>query len=235
MDLQMLMFLFPAGVILCFRELRDEHLFVIIYAVLSSYFAGVMVRLMLTLTPVVCVAAAIALSSLLDVYLNPVEPDEGDAAATQPAKNAPAAPAVDSASSSTSKKGKKAAATTASSPLADLVSVATGKSSPSTRGIFGIDTRLVVVFNTLWMLSFFVFHCTYVTSTAYSSPSVVLASQGADGSQHIIDDFREAYYWLRQNTEEDAVVMSWWDYGYQIAGMADRPTLVDNNTWNNSE
>lgn len=234
MDLQMLMFLFPAGVILCFRELRDEHLFVIIYAVLSSYFAGVMVRLMLTLTPVVCVAAAIALSSLLDVYLNPVEPDEGDAAATQPAKNAPAAPAVDSASSSTSKKGKKAAATTASSPLADFVSVATGKSSPSTRGIFGIDTRLVVVFNTLWMLSFFVFHCTYVTSTAYSSPSVVLASQGADGSQHIIDDFREAYYWLRQNTEEDAVVMSWWDYGYQIAGMADRPTLVDNNTWNNT-
>jgi asparagine N-glycosylation enzyme membrane subunit Stt3 len=29
--------------------------------------------------------------------------------------------------------------------------------------------------------------------------------------------------------------MSWWDYGYQIAGMADRPTLVDNNTWNNSK
>ena len=85
------------------------------------------------------------------------------------------------------------------------------------------------------MLFFFVMHCTYVTSTAYSSPSVVLASTNPDGSQHIIDDFREAYYWLRQNTPEDAVVMSWWDYGYQIAGMADRPTLVDNNTWNNSE
>jgi dolichyl-diphosphooligosaccharide--protein glycosyltransferase len=77
-------------------------------------------------------------------------------------------------------------------------------------------------------------HCTWVTSNAYSSPSVVLASQNQDGSQHIIDDFREAYYWLRQNTPETAVVMSWWDYGYQIAGMADRPTLVDNNTWNNS-
>jgi len=25
-----------------------------------------------------------------------------------------------------------------------------------------------------------------------------------------------------------------WDYGYQIAGMADRTTLVDNNTWNNT-
>jgi dolichyl-diphosphooligosaccharide--protein glycosyltransferase len=40
----MLIFFFPAGVWFCFRELRDEHVFVIIYAVLSSYFAGVMVR-----------------------------------------------------------------------------------------------------------------------------------------------------------------------------------------------
>ena len=62
----------------------------------------------------------------------------------------------------------------------------------------------------------------------------MLASRNQDGSQNIIDDFREAYYWLRQNTPKDAVVMSWWDYGYQIAGMADRPTLVDNNTWNNT-
>jgi dolichyl-diphosphooligosaccharide--protein glycosyltransferase len=52
-DLEMLIWLFPAGVFLCFKELRDEHLFIIIYAVLSSYFAGVMVRLMLVITPVV--------------------------------------------------------------------------------------------------------------------------------------------------------------------------------------
>ena len=49
-----------------------------------------------------------------------------------------------------------------------------------------------------------------------------------------MDDFREAYYWLRKNTPVDARIMSWWDYGYQIAGMANRTTLVDNNTWNNS-
>ena len=50
----------------------------------------------------------------------------------------------------------------------------------------------------------------------------------------ILDDFREAYYWLRQNTADEARVMSWWDYGYQIAGMGNKTTLVDNNTWNNS-
>jgi len=43
--------------------------------------------------------------------------------------------------------------------------------------------------------------------------------------QHIIDDFREAYFWLRQNTPEDAKIMSWWDYGYQITGMANRYAL----------
>jgi hypothetical protein len=32
-DLEMLIFLFPAGVYLCFRELRDEHVFIIIHAV----------------------------------------------------------------------------------------------------------------------------------------------------------------------------------------------------------
>ena len=36
-----------------------------------------------------------------------------------------------------------------------------------------------------------------------------------------------AYLWMCR-------VMSWWDYGYQIAGMGNRTTLVDNNTWNNS-
>jgi len=236
MDLQFLIFTFPAGVALCFRELRDEHLFVIIYAVVASYFAGVMVRLMLTLTPVVCVASAVALSALLDTYIDPTEPPVRDDSETDPSSvngSTPAPPA---------KKTKKTAASTAApapalkSPLADLVAAASSKTDPSRpKGIFGVDARLIVIFNTLGMLFFFVFHCTWVTSNAYSSPSVVLASQNPDGSQHIIDDFREAYYWLRQNTPEDAVVMSWWDYGYQIAGMADRPTLVDNNTWNNSK
>ena len=60
------------------------------------------------------------------------------------------------------------------------------------------------------------------------------ATSRPDGSRAIMDDFREAYYWLRHNTAPDAKVMSWWDYGYQISGMANRTVLVDNNTWNNT-
>ncbi|WFD23549.1 dolichyl-diphosphooligosaccharide--protein glycotransferase [Malassezia equina] len=181
MDLHCLVFLFPVGVFLLFRELRDEQVFVVIYAVMGSYFSGVMVRLMLTHTPCVCVCAAVALSTLLDVYVG--RPVDG--------------------------AGRRI------------------KAVP-------MDMRLLVVGAVVVMLQLFVLHCTYITSSAYSSPSVVLASQSPDGSQVIIDDFREAYYWLRENTPKDAKVMSWWDYGYQIAGFADRTTLVDNNTWNNT-
>ena len=244
MDLQFLIFVFPAGVVLCFRELRDEHIFVIIYSVMASYFAGVMVRLILTLTPVVCVASAIAFSTLIDTYVDPFEPPTEDE--QQMNTTAGAGSTNGPLAANTSKKMKKAAAAaTAATPtspalpgaLGDLVSAATALSkrvSTRPKGIFGIDTRLTIILHTASLLIFFVLHCTWVTANAYSSPSVVLASSDGQGGQTIIDDFREAYYWLRQNTPTDAVVMSWWDYGYQIAGMADRPTLVDNNTWNNS-
>ncbi|KAI7081255.1 Dolichyl-diphosphooligosaccharide--protein glycosyltransferase subunit, partial [Hortaea werneckii] len=90
-DLNMLIWLFPAGVYMCFRNLKDEQVFIVIYAVLASYFAGVMVRLMLTLTPVVCVAAAMALSQILDTFLVASSPNEGSstqANGTPPSANA---------------------------------------------------------------------------------------------------------------------------------------------------
>ncbi|KAL2444697.1 Dolichyl-diphosphooligosaccharide-protein glycosyltransferase subunit stt3 [Exophiala dermatitidis] len=205
-DLNMLIWLFPAGVYLCFRNLKDEHVFVVLYAVLASYFAGVMVRLMLTLTPVVCCAAALALSYILDTYLY----------AQTPVADTP----------SDTNGSAKASKVTANPFLR------------STRnpvvGIYSLVSKSLITSMITGFLLLFVAHCTWVTSNAYSSPSVVLASRLPDGSQHIIDDYREAYYWLRQNTPYDARIMSWWDYGYQIGGMADRPTLVDNNTWNNT-
>lgn len=45
------------------------QIIVVLYALFASYFAGVMVRLILTLTPCVCVLSAIAFSSLFELYL----------------------------------------------------------------------------------------------------------------------------------------------------------------------
>ena len=62
------------------------------------------------------------------------------------------------------------------------------------------------------------------------------SSGGLDGTgaprKVVADDFRETYWWLRDNTPKNARVLAWWDYGYQIAGIAERTTLADGNTWN---
>lgn len=195
---------------MCFRSLKDEQVFIVIYAVLASYFAGVMVRLMLTLTPVVCVAAALALSHVLDTYVV-IEAPKPDTNVNGSADGS----AVKTAAASFLPESLRSTRT----PVV---------------GVYSYISKAVVVSSITVYLLIFVSHCTWVTSNAYSSPSVVLASRLPDGSQHIIDDYREAYYWLRQNTPDNAKIMSWWDYGYQIGGMADRPTLVDNNTWNNT-
>jgi len=92
----------------------------------------------------------------------------------------------------------------------------------------------VIITAIFLLLVLFTWHCTWVTSEAYSSPSIVLAARSHDGHRIIFDDYREAYYWLRMNTKPDARIMSWWDYGYQITAMANRTVLVDNNTWNNT-
>merc|ERR1712198_8476 len=207
-DLHILACVFPAGLWYCIKNINDERVFIVLYAVSAVYFAGVMVRLMLTLTPCVCILAAIAFSKVFSIYLKEDETPKDD----DPETNEKNGRLYDKAGKMRKMKHEQAG---------------------NGDGL-GVNIRSIVVVAVLMLLMMFAVHCTWVTSNAYSSPSIVLASYGNDGSRQILDDFREAYYWLWQNSADDARVMSWWDYGYQIAGMADRTTLVDNNTWNNS-
>ena len=107
-----------------------------------------MVRLILTLTPCVCFAAAIALSNVLESFLKE--------------SNEP-------------------------------------KASKSANKSISLSLKAMLIGPLALILVIFGWHCAQVTSSSYSSPSVVLAYNDARGNQVIIDDFREAYYWLRQN------------------------------------
>ncbi|KAI1721475.1 oligosaccharyl transferase STT3 subunit domain-containing protein [Ditylenchus destructor] len=203
-DLHITAAVFPAGLWFCVKNVNSERVFVILYAISAVYFAGVMVRLMLTLTPVVCILAGIAFSTIFDKYMV----EEGECKRNGDIK--------DSKEATDRRLYDKAAST------------------PESADQIGMNARSIVLVALLFILLMYVAHCTYVTSNAYSHPSVVLQSHTTDGGRIIMDDFREAYYWLQTNTPDDARIMSWWDYGYQIAGMGNRTTLVDNNTWNNS-
>jgi dolichyl-diphosphooligosaccharide--protein glycosyltransferase len=99
---------------------------------------------------------------------------------------------------------------------------------------YGLEFVGVFILALTYLLIQYIFHCTWVSAEAYSSPSIILANKDRFGRRHIVDDFREAYYWLRMNSKPDSKIVSWWDYGYQIAGMSNRAVIVDNNTWNTS-
>ena len=59
-------------------------------------------------------------------------------------------------------------------------------------------------------------------------PITILSS----GAQFDIstNDWYDAMLWLKENTSEDAVIASWWDYGYWITTVGERKTLADNAT-----
>lgn len=223
-DLHILVAVFPIGLWQCIKQTNDERVFIALYAITASYFAGVMVRLMLTLTPVVCVLSAIAFSEIFSYSLK-----EDDLQVTSGGRQGEQAQLAKQPASGGNKDKPSNLDKNAAAKLKKLRSEREKKEQS-----VGPTEKTVIAVFVMLVLLMFVVHCTWVTSNAYSSPSIVLASYNNDGSRMILDDFREAYYWLAQNTDDKARVMSWWDYGYQIAGMANRTTLVDNNTWNNS-
>jgi len=45
-------------------------------------------------------------------------------------------------------------------------------------------------------------------------------------------DWLDSLEWIKNNTPKDAVIASWWDYGYWIQTMAERASLADNSTLN---
>jgi len=44
------------------------------------------------------------------------------------------------------------------------------------------------------------------------------------------NDWLETMEWIKFNTPENAIIASWWDYGYWITTLSERTTLVDNAT-----
>ncbi|KAG0566988.1 hypothetical protein KC19_7G102200 [Ceratodon purpureus] len=247
MDINILAFLAPAGIIACFRPLTDSSTFIILYLVTSVYFSGVMVRLMLVLAPAACIVGGIALSAAFDTL-------------TRSIKYAPAAPpAVSIATETEETPGLIASPASSATTLKEKAKDANAEkvkervakrkqrkerdamekkhvpeeASEDKLALLPVEASAVGLVLLILLASFYVVHCVWAAAEAYSAPSIVLTSRTEDGV-HVFDDFREAYGWLNHNTDENDKVASWWDYGYQTTAMANRTVIVDNNTWNNT-
>jgi dolichyl-diphosphooligosaccharide--protein glycosyltransferase len=203
----------------CYSKPTNARLFVAIFGVCSVYFSCVMVRLLLLSSPALCLLSGIGVSELIHFFVKQFKKYNQNEDQELPQSNTQTLP-----NNNNHNKEKKDI---------NKEKKESNKEKKNKKVYrYSFETIIVIIFVLVTMLISYVLHCTWVGAEAYASPSIILASKDRNGKKHIIDDFREAYYWLRMNTKPDAKIVSWWDYGYQIAGMSNRAVIVDNNTWN---
>ncbi len=211
------MYLAPIGLVLCIVDRTPAKLFLIVYGVASFYFARKMNRLIILSGPIGAALAGIALDWLLRwifVQLSSVVPFLTGKPVAKPAAATPAAGATPSKSSSKDKdKGLLAAWNGPSGWLARVT----------------VAVLLVLILFTQGV-AFLAMSTQY--AHAVSQPSIMYKARLNSGKEIIVEDYLKGYEWIKDNTPTDSRVLSWWDYGYQIAGIANRTTLADGNTWN---
>lgn len=65
-------------------------------------------------------------------------------------------------------------------------------------------------------------------SSIAHNPATIL--NGGTNLPIATNDWLDALDWMKNNTPKNAVVASWWDYGYWIQTMGERASLADNST-----
>jgi dolichyl-diphosphooligosaccharide--protein glycosyltransferase len=65
--------------------------------------------------------------------------------------------------------------------------------------------------------------------------SAVSIANGATAySRYTFNDWPQVLQWIHQSTPSNAVIVSWWDYGYWITVMGNRTSAADNSTINST-
>ena len=112
------------------------------------------------------------------------------------------------------------------------------------------DIALLLLLALFFLFIMFLWHCSWVTSVVYAPstlkfagrqvsvsppPPPLLTFQQSDGNRTRFEDMEEGMTWIRDNTDKDARVLSWWDHGHELASLADRVTFLDASGYNLSQ
>lgn len=223
-------YLIPVGLGMTLLSfINDASSFLVIYSAAAYYFSHRMVRLILLTAPIASALGGIAIGRFVAWGLSGIVPyeetvdrsaKEDDATAMEP-------------KSSKKNKGKRG-------PGRENETKATDKDTGLNWATYSEPywSRVIRIGIVIYVLRECIpkvvdFHAmTHELATHLSHPTIIQKAQTRDGEVVMIDDYRDAYFWLRDNTPEDARIMAWWDYGYQITGIGNRTTIADGNTWN---
>ncbi|CAI5723599.1 unnamed protein product [Peronospora effusa] len=226
------MLFIPLGMFYSFQKLDAAFVFMIVYSTFAFYFSGIMVRLLLTLAPAACYLSAVGASGFMQKVMEMTSRDTAgcpvEGGKTNETTNNIAAQDDEKEDPRKSHIEDILLALCAKLRFQPDQKIVGEKQKPS-------RTLQLLVLACGFLLIIHARHSSKIAKKVYSSTSLVFEKMNMTTmKKDLHDDFREAFTWLRQNTPENAKILSWWDYGYQITTLANRTVLVDNNTWNNT-
>ncbi len=76
-----------------------------------------------------------------------------------------------------------------------------------------------------------IFPTDYNWISVNDTPPVILTGGTAHPAS---SDWLESLEWIKTNTPENSVILSWWDYGYWIQTLSERASIADNSTTHTS-
>lgn len=231
--LHYVMYTAPFGFLFLLWNFGDASSFLMVYAVAAYFFSAKMVRLIILLGPIASCLTGVFIGRTLHWCLTQYIPwlkesGSDDTASSEQSESSEPKKKKSSSATSSSKKENASKSKSSFSPIFDAIDQA----SKSNEGIIIKKVIAVVCVAVLFAPSKRFYGYCWEMSKALSHPAIMFKAQTRTGEVVLVDDYREAYFWLRDNTPEDARIMAWWDYGYQITGIGNRTTIADGNTWN---
>jgi len=242
----------PIGFLLvALRYFHDPSSFLLVYAMATYFFSHKMVRLILLTAPIASVLTGIALGRLFSFFMYNVlgftpclfdlfSPEESGTSSDGGSGSGTSS----SSSSSSSKDGKKKSKKNGNS-TSNTATTKSKKNDDKKNTYKYLNLIRIIACKIAAAIGFYILltkecipkamqfyeHASQV-AVQMSHPTIIMKGKTKNGDVVEIDDYRECYWWLRDNTPEDARIMAWWDYGYQITAIANRTTIADGNTWN---
>eukprot|EP00536_Pseudo-nitzschia_multiseries_P007648 jgi/Psemu1/324848/estExt_fgenesh1_pg.C_1820001 len=225
--------------------------FLIVYGIAAYFFSLRMVRLVLLAAPIASICGGICLAYAWAWSVGGIFGDNRPSLESvfferkvAPEKSVPSVPEDEDfdfddfdngskkSKNSNGKSGKEGKKKKASKKKSEVEETATSKSDPTWVRVARVAIGIFCVLKALPITNEFNKIC-HIVAHQISHPTIITKGQNRQtGETVIVDDYREAYFWLRDKTPEDARIMAWWDYGYQITGIGNRTTIADGNTWN---
>ena len=214
----------PFGFSVVMVYFGDSPSFLCAYAAAAYYFSRKMVRLILLAAPICSILAGIAAGRILVWSLQQIFNSNDTTNEKKHANIFENQPQIKQ------KKGsgyKRIAESTGVTPDLNVDNSLDTKINNFMKRVTGFVLILMTYASGSRFMEY-----SWSISTHLSNPSIIQRAKLKSGAVVHIDDYREAYWWIRDNTPQDARIMAWWDYGYQLASIANRTTIADGNTWN---